>query len=67
MATETQAVREIALEQPTSIRVFETLGIDYCCGGSPPAHSSGKQPAVSLGNCDGGVGKVGLTDEEQVL
>jgi regulator of cell morphogenesis and NO signaling len=29
-------VREIALEQPTSIRVFEYFGIDYCCGGRKP-------------------------------
>ena len=36
MATATQTVREIALEQPTSIRVFERLGIDYCCGGRKP-------------------------------
>ena len=36
MATPTQTVREIALEQPTSIRVFESLGIDYCCGGRKP-------------------------------
>jgi regulator of cell morphogenesis and NO signaling len=36
MATPTQTVREIALEQPTSIRVFENLGIDYCCGGRKP-------------------------------
>jgi regulator of cell morphogenesis and NO signaling len=26
-------VRDIALHQPTAIRVFEHLGIDYCCGG----------------------------------
>jgi len=36
MATPTQTVREIALQQPTSIRVFEKLGIDYCCGGRKP-------------------------------
>ena len=36
MATPTQTVREIALRQPTSIRVFEHLGIDYCCGGRKP-------------------------------
>src|SRR5437868_6786752 len=36
MATALQTVREIALEQPTSIRVFESLGIDYCCGGRKP-------------------------------
>jgi regulator of cell morphogenesis and NO signaling len=32
----TQTVREIALEQPSSIRVFEHFGIDYCCGGRKP-------------------------------
>ncbi len=29
-------VREIALENPASIRVFEKFGIDYCCGGRKP-------------------------------
>ncbi|MDZ4797524.1 MAG: iron-sulfur cluster repair di-iron protein [Bryobacteraceae bacterium] len=33
MQTIEKTVREIALENPSSIRVFETLGIDYCCGG----------------------------------
>jgi regulator of cell morphogenesis and NO signaling len=32
----TQTVREIALEQPSSMRVFEHYGIDYCCGGRKP-------------------------------
>jgi regulator of cell morphogenesis and NO signaling len=36
MTTLTQTVREIALEQPHSIRVFERFGIDYCCGGRNP-------------------------------
>jgi regulator of cell morphogenesis and NO signaling len=36
MTTTTQTIREIALEQPTSIRVFEQFGIDYCCGGRKP-------------------------------
>jgi regulator of cell morphogenesis and NO signaling len=36
MTTTTQTVREIALEQPSSIRVFEKFGIDYCCGGRRP-------------------------------
>jgi len=36
MTADTQTVREIALEQPTSIRVFEHYGIDYCCGGRKP-------------------------------
>ncbi|HVJ09012.1 MAG TPA: iron-sulfur cluster repair di-iron protein [Acidisarcina sp.] len=32
----TTTVREIALEEPSSIRVFEHFGIDYCCGGRVP-------------------------------
>jgi regulator of cell morphogenesis and NO signaling len=36
MTAKTKTVREIALEQPSSIRVFETFGIDYCCGGRKP-------------------------------
>lgn len=36
MTASTLTVREIALEQPTSIRVFEHYGIDYCCGGRKP-------------------------------
>ena len=36
MSLATQTVREIALESPSSIRIFEKLGIDYCCGGRKP-------------------------------
>lgn len=36
MTTTVQTVREIALENPESIRVFEAFGIDYCCGGRKP-------------------------------
>lgn len=34
MPSTTQTVREIAIHHPTSIPVFEQLGIDYCCGGN---------------------------------
>lgn len=36
MTASTQTVREIALQHPSSIRVFEQFGIDYCCGGRKP-------------------------------
>jgi iron-sulfur cluster repair di-iron protein len=36
MATTTQTVREIAMENPAAVRVFEKYGIDYCCGGRVP-------------------------------
>ncbi len=29
----TKTVREVAVELPEATRVFEKLGIDYCCGG----------------------------------
>jgi regulator of cell morphogenesis and NO signaling len=29
-----KTVRELALENPSSTRIFEKLGIDYCCGGN---------------------------------
>lgn len=32
----TKTIREFALEIPTSVEVFEKLGIDYCCGGQKP-------------------------------
>jgi regulator of cell morphogenesis and NO signaling len=31
--TANQTVREIAIDNPEAVRVFESLGIDYCCGG----------------------------------
>src|ERR1035437_2052466 len=30
----TKTVGELAAENPAATRVFEKLGIDYCCGGS---------------------------------
>ena len=40
MTVATRTVREIALEQPGSIRVFEHFGIDYCCGGRKPLNEA---------------------------
>ena len=34
--TATKTVRELAVEVPNATRVFEKLGIDYCCGGGQP-------------------------------
>ncbi len=33
MYVATKTVREFAVEVPQAVRVFEKLGIDYCCGG----------------------------------
>ena len=40
-----QTVREVALNIPAATRVFEKLGIDYCCGG-------GKSLAQACGEAD---------------
>ena len=36
MIDATRTVREIAVEMPAATRLFEKLGIDYCCGGGRP-------------------------------
>lgn len=33
---EDQTTREIAIRNPGAVPIFESLGIDYCCGGSQP-------------------------------
>jgi regulator of cell morphogenesis and NO signaling len=48
MTVTTQTVREIALENPASIRVFEAYGIDYCCGGRKPLAEACTARNISL-------------------
>lgn len=43
-----KTVREIALENPSSIRVFESLGIDYRCGGKQPPSDACSHAKVDL-------------------
>jgi regulator of cell morphogenesis and NO signaling len=47
LTTAEQTVRDIALENPASVRVFESLGIDYCCGGKIPLKDACLQAKVS--------------------
>lgn len=48
MTNLTQTVREIALEQPQSIRVFERFGIDYCCGGRKPLAEACAEKKIAM-------------------
>lgn len=48
MPTITETVREIAVSQPSSIRVFERFGIDYCCGGHKPLAVACNEQAVEI-------------------
>lgn len=43
-------VREVALELPQSTRVFETLKIDYCCGGNQPLAQACATAGVDVDN-----------------
>jgi regulator of cell morphogenesis and NO signaling len=40
MINSTMTVREVAVAMPESTRLFETLKIDYCCGGSLPLNEA---------------------------
>jgi regulator of cell morphogenesis and NO signaling len=57
-----RAVRVLALEKPASARVFETFGIDYCCGGAQTlaeackaADRSIEDVTAALDKCDSAV------------
>lgn len=44
----TATVREIAVQVPLSIRVFEEIGIDYCCGSSKSLVDACRQAGVPV-------------------
>ncbi len=43
-----RTVREIAIENPSSVQVFESLGIDYCCGGNRSLDEACRRASVPL-------------------
>jgi len=43
-----RTVREIAVANPASTRIFETLGIDYCCGGNHSLSVACKRARVPI-------------------
>jgi regulator of cell morphogenesis and NO signaling len=47
-ATMSKTVRELALENPGATRVFEQMGIDYCCGGQKPLEEACAAANVSV-------------------
>lgn len=46
--SKTRTVRELAVEIPNATRVFERLGIDYCCGGGKSLQDACTQAQVSV-------------------
>ncbi len=46
--TAEKTVRELALENPAATRVFEKLGIDYCCGGNKSLEQACRAANLSI-------------------
>jgi regulator of cell morphogenesis and NO signaling len=46
--TAEKTVRELALENPAATRVFEKLGIDYCCGGNKSLEEACRAANLSM-------------------
>jgi regulator of cell morphogenesis and NO signaling len=44
----TKTVRELAIEMPGATRIFETLKIDYCCGGHVPFAEACEKAGVEV-------------------
>jgi regulator of cell morphogenesis and NO signaling len=47
--TTEKSVRELALENPAATRVFEKLGIDYCCGGNQSLEQACRAAKLPIG------------------
>jgi regulator of cell morphogenesis and NO signaling len=50
MINSEMTVREVALQIPESTRLFETLKIDYCCGGNNPLKHACAAAGVEIDN-----------------
>lgn len=50
MINSTMTVKEVAIQVPESTRVFETLKIDYCCGGNRPLAEACESAGVEVDN-----------------
>jgi len=48
-----KTVRELALENPAATRVFEKLGIDYCCGGGKSLEEACRAANLAVGEVVG--------------
>jgi regulator of cell morphogenesis and NO signaling len=48
MNTTQKTVREFAVEFPSATRLFEKLGIDYCCGGNQSLEDACRAAGISL-------------------
>lgn len=62
-ATMSLTVSEIAVQNPRTVRVFESFGIDYCCGGKRPLQEACELAKVPL---EAVLGSLAAVDEPPV-
>jgi regulator of cell morphogenesis and NO signaling len=60
----TMKVRDVALELPTSTRLFEKLKIDYCCGGDQPLSEACRVAGIDFETLNRMLGEVSETGAE---
>lgn len=61
--TTTNTVREVALALPGATRVFERLGIDYCCGGQRTLFDACQTAQVSFAEVTQSLAQAGQTTQ----
>jgi regulator of cell morphogenesis and NO signaling len=59
----TKTVKEYALEMPGATRIFEKLGIDYCCGGGKSLADACVTAGVAVDEVLGSLEQIGNSDE----
>ena len=57
-------VRDIAVEYPQAVRVFESFGIDYCCGGGQSLEEACRQANVNADVLREALRRPGAAEEE---
>lgn len=61
---ETNTIREIVVSIPASTRLFEGLGIDYCCGGQRPLMEACQKANIQVNEVLGSLEKLVQADPE---
>lgn len=62
-----KTVRELAVELPHATRVFETLGIDYCCGGKRPLSEACRHAGVPFETATAALQEAEIQQREKKL
>ena len=64
LLTAERTVRQIALDDPSSIRVFESFGIDYCCGGKRTLSDACSQAGLNINRVQAALEEAGMARQD---